>query len=49
MSGDKDSVAEVVQEATERLVGRLLATIGPGKARPTGKRAVPFLSEPQHR
>src|SRR5437016_2440756 len=45
MSGDKGAVADVVQEATERLVGKLLANIGPGKARPTGKRAFPFLPE----
>lgn len=49
MSGDKDSVAAVVHEATERLVGKLLATIGPGKARPTVKKAFPFLSEPGQR
>src|SRR5262245_36493752 len=43
MSGDRDTIAEVVQDAAERLAGKLLVAIGPGKARPTGKRAFPFL------
>jgi hypothetical protein len=45
MSGDKETMAEVVHETAERLAGRLLAAIGPGKARPTGRRAFPFLPE----
>jgi len=40
MSGDKETAAEVVRDRVERLTDRLLAAIGPGKARPTGERGL---------
>ncbi len=49
MSGDKDTVSEVVQDAVERLVGRLLANIGPGKARPTGERGLEAIMKASQR
>ena len=47
MSGDQQVKAEAMQDAMERLVGKFIASIGPGRARPTGKRALPFLPEPR--
>ena len=40
---------ETVVETAERLAGQLLATIGPGKAHPTGGKAFPFLPAPTPR
>ncbi len=40
---------EKILESAKWLAGRWLATIGPGKARPTGRRAFPFLPPPAPR
>ncbi len=40
---------ETIVETAKQLAARFLATIEPGKARPTGRRAFPFLSPPAPR
>ncbi len=40
---------QVVVEAAKRLAGQLLASIGPGRAQLTGRKAFPFLSRPRPR
>ena len=47
MSGDERAKAEAMQDAMERLLGRFLGRIGPGKARQTPGRALPLVPEPR--